>query len=159
MDSIQSLGSSTPDLTSVSRAKPGSYEANSKEYGPVIATVMSAGHAVADAASATYTFSKDALNTLEKDGEEAWSAVKEGAEDVASTVEGAWDGAKQWVENGVSSLEDDAAAVGHDIASAARSVGEGIGEAYDATTGALGTVASYVGTGVSLAGQAISELV
>jgi hypothetical protein len=167
LSTIQSLGCQ-PDMAA-SRVRPGSFEANSQEYGPVVATVMGAGDALGGVASATYDFSKSALQELARDGEQAWSGLQNEAASVASDAMSAWDQVATWAHEGVNELEEDAVALkddvvdaastaGHALYSGASEVADTLGTAVSGTASVLGQVASYAANGASAAYQALSEL-
>lgn len=97
----------------------GSYEKNSKAFGPVVAGVMGAAEAVGDAASATCDFSSEALAQLK-------ASVERGV----AAVEGA-------VEGSAHAVADAGCELGQEVT-------ETVGEVVDEIAGAAGLVAAAV---------------
>lgn len=97
----------------------GSYERNSKAFGPVVAGVMGAAEAVGDAASATCEFSSEALAQLQ-------ASMEHGVAAVEAAVQGA-----------AHAVADAGCELGHEVA-------ETVGEVVDGIAGAAGLVAAAV---------------
>ncbi|WP_374430448.1 hypothetical protein [Ideonella dechloratans] len=56
--------------------RPGTYELNAKEFGPVVANTIGVAQSVGNAASATVSFSDKALSALGKDISDAANGVE-----------------------------------------------------------------------------------
>ena len=96
LNSISSSGAASP----VACKRPTDFEVNSKEFGPVAASAISAAARATDAASSTVSLSTDGLKRL--------------ADDIGE----AWDGAVNYVEDAVDGVENGIAHLGHEAADA-----------------------------------------
>lgn len=131
--SINSISSSwLPQIASnsIPKSQQGSFEINSKEFGPVAATAIGVTQAAEEAAGTVCSISSSGLHKL-------------GA----------------LAEDGVELLEDAAQAVYSPVAKAARTIGHGLSEAGSAVADAAGSVAGYATLGLAAGKQLISEVV
>lgn len=103
----------------VCRAGKTPFEVNSDAYGPVAASVIGVAEAAANAASATVSFSDQALHRLSGSVQDAIGSVEDGCHRVESAVE-----------------------------SAASRVGNAVSSAYGAVGDAAGQAAAYATLGV-----------
>ena len=124
----------------------------------VTAAFASLGAAASDAASATVSFSSQALHALEHAGERAvdgvedvavgaWHAVEHAATEVADVAEAGWTGLKA----GLSGLENAGSAV-------AGAVEGGVSEAVAATKTVARQIGHYAEVGCHATGEAVSEV-
>lgn len=121
----------------VCRAGKTPFEVNSDAYGPVAASVIGVAEAAANAASATVSFSDQALHRLSGSVQDAIGSVEDGCHRVESAVES--------VVDGVTDAAD----------AAASRVGNAVSSAYGAVGDAAGQAAAYATLGV----QALRALV
>ena len=146
-----SSGSPTAGV-STARKTPTAFDINSKEFGPTAATAIGVAAAATDAASATYSFSSEAMkklgnmadsaidtvenafsgvgkelssigNTIENDAKKAYNAVSDTVSTVVDKVEGA-----------ASSVEDELSPVTTAIGNAASYVKDELASAADSAT-------------------------
>ena len=134
MSVINSVSSSSwfPQIASnsIPKSQQGSFEINSKEFGPVAAAAIGVAQATGDAAGTVCSISNTGLHKL-------------GA----------------LAEDSVELLEDAAQTVYSPIAKAGQAIGHGLSEAGSAVADAAGSVAGYATLGLAAGKHLISEVV
>ena len=125
--------------------RPGTYEANVKELGPVVANLIGAGQALAQTASSTVSFSASALD-------QATQAVKDDYQALADGVGSAFTTAGRWAQQGLSAVEDAGAAVVHGVEQGAGAVADGASSLASGVSELGQDLAVYAGAGLSALG-------
>jgi hypothetical protein len=120
--------------------RPGSYELNAKEFGPVVATSELAGDAVSAVG--------DLVDTVARDAKAAENTVGEWAQ-------GATDG----LSSTLRFVEQKAASAASSVSGAAASVGSAVGTVASEVGSAVGTVADYATSAVALGANALDALI
>ena len=149
--------------------RPGTYELNAKEFGPVVANTIGVAQSVGNAASATVSFSDKALSALGKEITSAANGVEDFFSGAADYLEDAGKSVVNTAEKAVDYVEDAASSVKNTVTSAADSVVDAVESGVDGVESALGkvadgiasvtdTVGSYVGLGVASATNALKSL-
>lgn len=113
-----------------STVRPGTYERNVKEYGPVVASALGAAQSLGEAASATVDFSEEALSKISHGVSAAVDEVEEMASDLGQALSKVGD-----------EVSDFAGDVVDGVGSAVHSVGQYVGLGTAATVNALSSIA------------------
>lgn len=171
MSIISSLNSSSllPTVASntISKSQLGSFEMNSKEFGPAAASVIGVAQAVGDAGETLATFSAESLEKLGEAATAVINGISDGVEQVANTVT---DGASQLAstvsqkaELAASTVTQTATQLANSVKQTASDIVDGVQDAASETLDTLSefgsNVASYGTLGVAAAEHLISELV
>jgi hypothetical protein len=128
--------------------RPGSYELNAKEFGPVVATVIAAGQATSELAGDAVSAVGDLVDTVARDAKAAENTVGEWAQ-------GATDG----LSSTLRFVEQKAASAASSVSGAAASVGSAVGTVASEVGSAVGTVADYATSAVALGANALDALI
>ncbi len=138
-----SLASALPRVASPSQGPSGAFEINAREYGPVAATVISAGQLAGDAAQTLCHFSTEGLARLGRGAEEVLDDTVDAVSDGASAV--------------VDAVSDGARAVVGGVEKGLDAVGDAAHALYEGTGDALQSLAGYATLGVAAGRRMINE--
>ena len=149
MSSINTVSPSSTMLVAsdTPKVKPGKFEQDSEQYGPIGAAIVGVGDAVGQAASSIVSLSSQGLHELASDAESAYASVKSAVKGLGSGVE----------------------TLAGEIGTAVHSAGQTIGQAVDQVENAIssttstvadaaGSAAGYVALGVATGKQIVSEM-
>lgn len=148
---------------SIPASQLGSFEINSREFGPVAAGAIGAAQTVRDAGQTLYSFSAAGLDKLSQAASEASTAVSEGLGDA---VELAGDGVAA-ITGGLTQLaevvEQTASEVAGTVSRTSSEVVDSVKSAASQTLDTLAeagsTVAGYAALGIAAGEQLVNELV
>jgi hypothetical protein len=136
---------------SIPKSQLGSFEINSKEFGPVTASAIGMAQALGDAGETAYSFSAESLAALGRNAESAAESVADAVGDLATTVT---EGAEALVNGTVQGATQAVSAA----KSAANQLVDGVEQAVDATLDTLGSVGSSVAGYATLGAAAAAHL-
>lgn len=155
MSSISSLSGVNPtQYARIAGTAPtdSAYEANSKRFGPVVASAIGAAEATGTAASSVVNISAEGLQKL-------GDAIESGYDSVVSGVTSLGSGLSNLAHEGVAAVEGAYDTVADAVSSAADSVSDAASSVTDTVSSAFGTVGQYAALGVAAGKQLISEVV
>lgn len=137
------------------KAKLGNFEINSKQFGPVAASVIGAADLASDAASAVYSFSSESLRQLGQGADAAYDAIGQAVDQLGELDDLAIEATMALVD-GAGELVD---TIVEPVATAAQAVGDAVSDTVEELGSALGSVAGYATLGLLAGKQVLDELV
>lgn len=148
---------------SIPASQLGSFEINSREFGPVAAGAIGAAQTVRDAGQTLYSFSAAGLDKLSQAASEAGAAVGEGlgdavelASDGVAAITGGLTQLAEVVEQTASEV---AGTVSRTSSEVVDSVESAASQTLDTLAEASSTVAGYAALGIAAGEQLVNELV
>lgn len=136
---------------SIPKSQLGSFEINSKEFGPVAAAGIGMAQALADAGETAYSFSAEGLQALGRSAEHAASSLVNAIGELGTTVA---DGAEALVDSTVQGATQAVTTA----KTAAGQLVDSVEQAVDETLDTLGSVGSSVAGYASLGAAAATHL-
>ena len=136
---------------SIPKNQLGSFEINSKEFGPLAASAIGTAQALTDAGETAYKFSSESLEALGRSAAGAAESALEAAGELASTVTA---GAEALVNDTVQGATQAVSTA----KSAANQLVDGVEQAMDETLDTLGSVGSSLAGYASLGAAAATHL-
>ncbi len=148
--SIPSTSTRVPDAQACASVKT-PFERNEDNYGTVAASALGLAQAATDQASASVTWSAQAMDKFASLAHEAHDvvsdavhAVSEGVHGVENAVVGSWHGLEDAVASGYREVKQEVGEVGDAIGHAATSAYEAVAHAGDELVGGVAMVAQAV---------------